>query len=177
MWEAEEEEEEEVEPASQLEIIEVFTVPSTSTTRPRPRVRTTFRPRAPTLAPLTLGRISSTTEKRFHMHNSMDSLLEVSTKKHPTNADDIVSFFGNVPEDQFEQEAPGADKLLRSQSINQERDHDDSAPAGVLGLFEKMKKMHSKAASNFDVVQLPTQEQAERRFQQMQEELRLRQVA
>ena len=39
-----------------------------------------------------------------------------------------------------------------------------------------MRRMHSQAKENFEVVELPTQEQEEERFQQLQEQLRQRQV-
>ena len=163
------------EPEQKLEIVEVFTVPST-TEQARQRVRTTFRPRAPTLAPL--GRpISSTTQRSSPFQESMENLLEMSTKKHPTNRDDISTFFGSASEDDFAQSAPAGDTFPgRRGSINQQSAQQDSSPTGVLGLFEKMRRMHSQAKENFEVVELPTQEQEEERFQQLQEQLRQRQV-
>ena len=165
------------EPEQKLEIVEVFTVPST-TEQARQRVRTTFRPRAPTLAPF--GRpISSTTQRNSPFQESMENLLEMSTKKHPTNREDISTFFGSASEDDFGQSAPAAgDTFLggRAGSINQQSAQHDSSPTSVLGLFEKMRRMHSQAKENFEVVELPTQEQEEERFQQLQEQLRQRQV-
>jgi len=107
------------EPEQKLEIVEVFTVPST-TEQARQRVRTTFRPRAPTLAPL--GRpISSTTQRSSPFQESMENLLEMSTKKHPTNRDDISTFFGSASEDDFAQSAPAGDTFPGGRgSINQQ---------------------------------------------------------
>ena len=163
-----------------LEIVEVFTVPST-TEQARQRVRTTFRPRAPTLAPL--GRpISSTTHRSSPFQESMENLLEMSSKKHPpTNRDDISTFFGSASEDDFGESAPsagGGDTFLGGRgSINQQSAEQDSFPTSVLGLFEKMRRMHAQAKEeNYEVVKLPTQEQEEERFQQLQEQLRQRQV-
>ena len=164
------------EPEQKLEIVEVFTVPST-TEQARQRVRTTFRPRAPTLAPL--GRpISSTTHRSSPFQESMENLLEMSSKKHPpTNRDDISTFFGSASEDDFGQSAPAGDTFLGGRgSINQQSAEQDSSPTSVLGLFEKMRRMHAQAKENFEVVELPTQEQEEERFQQLQEQLRQRQV-
>ena len=167
------------EPEQKLEIVEVFTVPST-TEQARQRVRTTFRPRAPTLAPL--GRpISSTTHRSSPFQESMENLLEMSSKKHPpTNRDDISTFFGSASEDDFGELAPagGGDTFLGGRgSINQQSAEQDSFPTSVLGLFEKMRRMHAQAKEeNFEVVELPTQEQEEERFQQLQEQLRQRQV-
>jgi len=164
------------EPEQKLEIVEVFTVPST-TEQARQRVRTTFRPRAPTLAPL--GRpISSTTHRSSPFQESMENLLEMSSKKHPpTNRDDISTFFGSASEDDFGKSAPAGDTFLGGRdSINQQSAEQDSSPTSVLGLFEKMRRMHAQAKENFEVVELPTQEQEEERFQQLQEQLRQRQM-
>ena len=167
-----------------LEIVEVFTVPST--TEPvRQRVRTTFRPRAPTLAPLGFP-ISSTTRRSSPFQESMENLLEMSTKKHPTNRDDISAFFGT--DDDTGDSAPVGDTFLGGRgSVNQQSAERDSSPTSVLGLFEKMRRMHSQAKENFEVVELPTKQQHEdfeevsqqeeqERFQALQEQLRQRQV-
>ena len=155
-----------------LEIVEVFTVPST-TEQARQRVRTTFRPRAPTLAPLGLP---ISTQRSSPFQESMESLLEMSTKKHPpTNRDDISTFFGS--DDDFGESAPAGDTFLGERgAINQQSGESDASPTSVLGLFEKMRRMHSQAKENFEVVELPTQQQEEERFQQLQEQLRQRQV-
>ena len=186
----------------ELEIVEVFTLPSTTTTRERPRVRTTFRPRAPTLAPtptttregprvwttlrsraptlapLTLASVS-TTHRSFEdmlMQNSLDGQLEVSTRKHPTNRDDISSFFGSPAEEQFGQETSGGSRLAQ-RDRNQGQDGLDSPPSSILGLFEKMRRMHQQESKpRVEVVELQSQEQAELRFKDMQEQLKIRQV-
>ena len=165
--------------------MEVFTVPST-TEQASQRVRTTFRPRAPTLAPLT-RRVSSTTRRNSPFQNSIDSLLEISTKKHPTSSDDIQTFFGSASEDNFGQPDGGAISGL--QTLNQRSDHDTTSgdhvvrglfdkmrdgPDGVQGLFEKMREMHRQAEDK--VVDLPTPEEEQERFELMQEQHRLRQV-
>ena len=84
--------------------------------------------------------------------------------------------------------APVGDTFLGGRgSVNQQSAERDSSPTSVLGLFEKMRRMHSQAKENFEVVELPTQQQHEdfeevsqqeeqERFQALQEQLRQRQV-
>ena len=110
------------------------------------------------------------------MQNSLDGQLEVSTRKHPTNRDDISSFFGSPAEEQFGQETSGGSQLAQ-RDRNQGPDGLDSPPSSILGLFENMRRMHQQESKpSFEVVELQSQEQAELRFKDMQEQLKIRQV-
>lgn len=187
------------------------TVTTTATTTRRAdeerrvRHRSTHRPRAPTLspiklaprtlAPLTLPPLTrspifprltlapvSPADRRFPMQNSVDSLLEVSTKKHPTNREELSNFFGNTKEEDFGKlltSSGNKNSLRRHHPTTRHPDLDEALnhpEGGVLGLFQMMGKMHTEARDNFAVVELPTQEQEEERFMKMQEQLRQEQV-
>jgi len=208
-----------------LEIIEVYTLPTIQSTNSMKKWRTTVEPR-PTRRTTeqsrlesSIGQFSTTPKPRKPEQNwfikpsmssnkvfennkahSFQERHETTTKKHPTNDNDISKFFGSTKEKYFGlhdvstlTDNQDANEFFQPQSLKPQlnaaqfanlgnlRDINTNGPhGGVLGLFEMMGKINKEASNNFDVIKLPTIKEDNRdqelRFQEIQDKMRLEQI-
>ena len=152
-----------------LEIIEVYTVPTTVHDT-NPKQRTVFRARDPTV---TTERSQQSAKQMVQREQMIAE--EITTRRHPTEQKEISAFFGSPSEDRVFDQSPDITTFFQPQTIRNQVS--EESQSGVLGLFEMMGKINKETSQNFDVVRIPTQVENKvdqsKRFQQMEEKLRL----